>query len=58
VTTTSLAGVDPAHVQEELAPGATLVVTKTVTTPEIPPLPDIYFLDFARNSPRTAFFRG
>lgn len=44
VTTTSLAGVDPAHVQEELAPGATLVVTKTVTTPEIPPLPDIYFL--------------
>lgn len=40
----AMAQVDPDFVQQEMAPGDTITVTKTVTTPEIPPLPDIYFL--------------
>lgn len=38
------AQVDPAVVEQELAPGEGIVVEKTVETPVIPPLPDIYFL--------------
>jgi len=38
------AQVEPAQVHEEMAPGDSVTVTKTVTTPVIPPLPDIYFL--------------
>lgn len=37
-------GVEPALVHEEMAPGDSITITKTVTTPEIPPLPDVYFL--------------
>lgn len=35
------AGVDPASVTKSLDPGASVTVTKTVTTPELPPKPDI-----------------
>lgn len=38
------AGVSPATVEKSLDPGATVHVTKTVTTPEIPPKPDIVLL--------------
>ena len=31
-------------VHEEMAPGDSITITKTATTPEIPPLPDVYFL--------------
>lgn len=43
---TSIAGaqVDPATVDATLAPGESIVVNKTVHTPEIPPNPDIVFL--------------
>lgn len=37
-------GVDPNHVELGLHPGDSKVITKTVTTPEILPKPDIYFL--------------
>jgi hypothetical protein len=37
-------GVQPPSVTDELAPGASLDVLKTVHTPEILPTPDIYFL--------------
>jgi hypothetical protein len=37
-------GVDPALVELMLHPGDSKVITKTVTTPEILPKPDIYFL--------------
>jgi hypothetical protein len=37
-------GVDPNHVELGLHPGDSRVITKTVTTPEILPKPDIYFL--------------
>lgn len=36
--------VDPAEVTVELDPGDVITVTKEVAIPEIPPLPDIYFL--------------
>ncbi|MDP3879247.1 MAG: VWA domain-containing protein [Dehalococcoidales bacterium] len=38
------AAVTPDTVIEELLPGEVLVVEKTVDVPEIPPLPDVYFL--------------
>jgi hypothetical protein len=38
------AGVSPAAVDEAVNPGATIHVTKTITTPEIPPKPDIVLL--------------
>src|SRR3990172_12128190 len=37
-------GVEPADVEDTLAPGGSIEVDKTVHTPEIPPKPDIYFL--------------
>jgi hypothetical protein len=37
-------GVDPAHVDRQLHPGDSTTITKTVSTPEILPKPDIYFL--------------
>ncbi|HET9014226.1 MAG TPA: vWA domain-containing protein, partial [Thermomicrobiaceae bacterium] len=37
-------GVDPSSVSQNLNPGATYAVTKTVHTPAIPPNPDIVFL--------------
>lgn len=37
-------GLDPASVEALVFPGESLVVNKTVTTPAIPPKPDIYFL--------------
>jgi hypothetical protein len=37
-------GVTPATVDLNLAPGASTTITKTVTTPAIPPKPDIVFL--------------
>ena len=40
----AVVGVDPAVVHEEMAPGDSITITKTATTPEIPPLPDVYFL--------------
>jgi hypothetical protein len=36
--------VEPPEVTAELDPGSTLTVAKSVAVPEIPPLPDIYFL--------------
>jgi hypothetical protein len=39
-----LAQVSPAEVKADLTPGESMTVDKTVTTPEIPPKPDIYFL--------------
>jgi hypothetical protein len=51
VLTLSLAGtvkaqgpINPPTVNEELQPGESITITKTVTTPEIPSMPDIYFL--------------
>ena len=38
------AQVDPADVTAALAPGESITVEKTVTTTEIPPKPDIYFM--------------
>jgi hypothetical protein len=38
------AQVDPSIVEADLAPGASMIVTKAVDTPVIPPKPDIYFL--------------
>ncbi|HET9015879.1 MAG TPA: vWA domain-containing protein [Thermomicrobiaceae bacterium] len=37
-------GVDPSSVSQNLDPGATFTLTKTVHTPAIPPNPDIVFL--------------
>ena len=37
-------GVSPATVDEALNPGGSITVTKTVTTPEVPPKPDIVLL--------------
>ncbi len=37
-------GVSPQHYADELAPGASVTITKTVETPPIPPNPDIVFL--------------
>jgi hypothetical protein len=51
VLTLSLAGavtaqgpINPPVVNRELQPGESITITKTVTTPEIPSMPDIYFL--------------
>jgi hypothetical protein len=48
VSTTGIAsaapGVDPADVTLNLAPGESKTITKTVSTPAIPPKPDITFL--------------
>jgi len=38
------AEVEPPEVIADLAPGESMTVEKTVQTPEIPPLPDIYFM--------------
>jgi len=40
----AVAEVTPEEVSEDLAPGESITVTKTITTPEIPPKPDIYFM--------------
>ena len=40
----AFAGVAPLTVDESLDPGASITVSKTVTTPEIPPKPDIVLL--------------
>ena len=40
----AVAQVEPDEVTEDLAPGESITVTKTITTPEIPPKPDIYFM--------------
>ena len=40
----------PADVSVELEPGQSMVIDKEVTTPEIPPTPDIYFLADATGS--------
>jgi hypothetical protein len=40
----ALAQVEPPTVMDELAPGESMTLTKEVTTPPIPPNPDIYFL--------------
>ncbi|MCE0485355.1 hypothetical protein [Ornithinimicrobium sediminis] len=37
-------GVSPASVDEALDPGESITITKTVTTPEVPPKPDIVLL--------------
>lgn len=37
-------GVSPQHYADQLAPGASVTITKTVETPPIPPNPDIVFL--------------
>lgn len=37
-------GVSPQHYTDELAPGGSVTITKTVETPPIPPNPDIVFL--------------
>ena len=45
LSTAAFAGsITPAEVVEDLAPGESMTVKKTVTTPEIPPKPDVYFL--------------
>jgi len=36
--------IDPSSVAEDMAPGESITVDKTVTMPEIPPKPDVYFL--------------
>ena len=38
------AGVDPVSYDDALDPGSSVTVTKTVTTPEIAPMPDIVLL--------------
>ena len=40
----AVAQVEPPVVEGELAPGGSMTLTKEVTTPPIPPNPDIYFL--------------
>lgn len=40
----AVAQVEPPTVMDELAPGESMTLTKEVTTPPIPPNPDIYFL--------------
>jgi hypothetical protein len=40
----AVAQVNPPVVEEELAPGGSMTLTKEVTTPPIPPNPDIYFM--------------
>lgn len=42
--TAALATVDPATYSDALDPGASVTITKTVSTPEIPPRPDIVLL--------------
>jgi HYR domain/von Willebrand factor type A domain len=37
-------GVSPAHYTDDLDPGASVTITKTVETPPIPPQPDIVFM--------------
>lgn len=37
----ALAGVSPANVDQSVDPGQSITISKTVTTPEIPPKPDI-----------------
>lgn len=37
-------GVSPTQVHEQMLPGDSITITKTVTTPIIPPKPDVYFL--------------
>ncbi|HWJ09273.1 MAG TPA: HYR domain-containing protein [Nocardioides sp.] len=44
VAATGAPGVSPQHYADELAPGASVTITKTVETPPIPPNPDIVFL--------------
>ena len=44
LTLPAAAQVEPPAVEDELPPGGSMTVTKEVTTPEIPPKPDIYFL--------------
>jgi hypothetical protein len=38
------AQVEPPEVEDALDPGESIIVEKTVTTTEIPPMPDIYFM--------------
>ncbi|UCD21340.1 MAG: hypothetical protein JSW22_04595 [Chloroflexota bacterium] len=40
----AVAQVEPPTVMDELAPGGSMTMTKEVTTPPIPPNPDIYFM--------------
>jgi hypothetical protein len=40
----AVAQVEPPEVMDELAPGGSRTLTKEVTTPPIPPNPDIYFM--------------
>ncbi|HWJ66177.1 MAG TPA: HYR domain-containing protein [Nocardioides sp.] len=44
VAATGAPGVSPQHYTDELAPGGSVTITKTVETPPIPPNPDIVFL--------------
>jgi len=44
LTLPAAAQVEPEEVIEEMAPGDSIEITKTVTTPAIPPNPDIYFM--------------
>lgn len=48
------ADVDPISYSDALDPGASVTITKTVTTPEIPPKPDIVLLADATGSMGTA----
>ncbi|KRC48713.1 MULTISPECIES: HYR domain-containing protein [unclassified Nocardioides] len=44
VAATGSPGVSPQHYTDELPPGGSVTITKTVETPPIPPNPDIVFL--------------
>jgi hypothetical protein len=44
VATAASAAVDPISVDEALDPGESITITKTVSTPELPPQPDIVLL--------------
>ena len=46
--------IEPPEVTALMYPGDELVIDKTVTTPEIPPKPDIYFLTDSTGSMNTA----
>jgi len=50
VATAANPGVEPQTVTATVNPGATVVVTKTVHTPPIPPKPDVYFLSDSTGS--------
>ena len=44
VATAAAATVDPISVNEAMDPGESIAITKTVTTPELPPQPDIVLM--------------